>query len=79
MSNTIIFLSGVAGIFLLVLLILWISLPFAVFGTKEKLDDLIEETKSSNEQLEKLRALIVILIKLQKNSKLQKKESKSDG
>ena len=38
--------------------------------------DLIKQTKNTHEQLEKLRALIVILIKLQKNGKLQKKKSK---
>ena len=72
MNDTINVLYGLAGIFLLLLVILWISLPFAVFGTKEKLDELIKETKSTNEHLEKLRSLNVMLIKL------QKKESKID-
>ena len=78
MNETINILYVLGGLFLLLLVILWISLPFAVFGTKEKLDELIRETKSTNDQLEKLRSLIVMLIKLQKNSKLQKKESKAD-
>ena len=53
-------------------------LPFAVFGTKVKLNDLINETKKTNDKLEKLRALFVIMIKLQKDSKHLTKKSKSE-
>ena len=60
------------------LLFLWFLLPFAIFGTKDKLNDLINETKKTNDQLEKLRALFVTRIKLQKDSKSLTKESKSE-
>ena len=73
-----IFLFIVVGVFLIILLILWFLLPFAIFGTKDKLNDLINETKKTNYQLEKLRALFVTMIKLQKDSKIQTKESKSE-
>ncbi len=39
MNDTLIALSIVAGIIFLVLTVLWILLPFAVFGSKEKLDE----------------------------------------
>ena len=70
------FIIGVA--FIILLLFLWFLLPFAVFGTKVKLNDLINETKKTNDKLEKLRALFVTMIKLQKDSKIQTKESKSE-
>jgi di/tricarboxylate transporter len=70
------FIIGVA--FIILLLILWFLLPFAVFGTKVKLNDLINETKKTNDKLEKLRALFVIMIKLQKDSKHLTKKSKSE-
>ena len=73
-----IFLFIVVGVFLIILLILWFLLPFAIFGTKVKLNDLINETKKTNDQLEKLRALFVARIKLQKDSKSLTKESKSE-
>ena len=69
------FIIGVA--FIILLLFLWFLLPFAVFGTKVKLNDLINETKKTNDKLEKLRALFVIMIKLQKDSKHLTKKSKS--
>jgi len=72
------FLFIVVGVFLIILLILWFLLPFAIFGTKDKLNDLINETKKTNDQLEKLRALFVTRIKLQKDSKSLTKESKSE-
>ena len=70
------FIIGVA--FIILLLFLWFLLPFAVFGTKVKLNDLINETKKTNDKLEKLRALFVIMIKLQKDSKFLTKKSKSE-
>ena len=42
-------------LFLVVLAILWFILPFAIFGTKSKLDELIREMRRTNTQLEKLR------------------------
>jgi hypothetical protein len=42
-------------VFGLVLAILWFCLPFAVFGTKDKLDQLIAETRKTNEELGRLR------------------------
>jgi hypothetical protein len=41
----------VVVLFLFVLAILWFLLPFAIFGTKDKLSELIAETKKTNEQL----------------------------
>ena len=72
------FLLIVGVVFIILLLILWFLLPFAIFGTKVKLNDLINETKKTNDQLEKLRALFVTRIKLQKDSKSLTKESKSE-
>ena len=72
------FLLIVGAVFIILLLILWFLLPFAIFGTKVKLNDLINETKKTNDQLEKLRALFVTRIKLQKDSKSLTKESKSE-
>ena len=50
--------SVAVAIFFLVLAILWFLLPFAIFGTKDKLSELIEETKKTNEQLRSLRSEI---------------------
>lgn len=44
------------SLFLLVWAILWFLLPFAVFGIKGKLDELIAESKKTNEQLRALGA-----------------------
>ena len=41
-------------LFLVVLAILWFFLPFAIFGTKAKLDLLIQEMKRTNMKLEQL-------------------------
>ena len=73
-----IFLFIVVGVFLIILLILWFLLPFAIFGTKDKLNDLINETKKTNDRLRKMEALFVIMIKLQKDSKHLTKKSKSE-
>ncbi len=43
------------GLFLIVLAGLWLLLPFAVFGTKDKLNELIRETKRTNAELRKIR------------------------
>ncbi len=42
-------------LFLLVLGILWFLLPFAIFGTKDRLRDLIEESRRSNQELVAIR------------------------
>ena len=42
-------------LFLLVLGILWFLLPFAIFGTKDRLRDLIEENRQSNQELAAIR------------------------
>lgn len=42
-------------LFLLVLGILWFLLPFAIFGTKDRLRDLIEENRRSNQELAAIR------------------------
>ena len=70
------FIIGVA--FIILLLILWFLLPFAVFGTNVKLNDLINETKKTNDRLRKMEALFVIMIKLQKDNKHLTKKSKSE-
>ena len=70
------FIIGVA--FIILLLFLWFLLPFAVFGTKVKLNDLINETKKTNDRLRKMEALFVVMIKLQKDSKHLTKKSKSE-
>ena len=43
------------ALFLLVLAVLWFFLPFAIFGIKDKLNELIQETKRTNKELVKLR------------------------
>ena len=45
------FLSFIGVGFIILLLFLWFLLPFAVFGTKVKLNDLINETKKTNDRL----------------------------
>ena len=45
----------VVGLFLIVLAILWFLLPFAIFGTKPKLDELLAETKKTNTELAEIR------------------------
>ncbi len=42
-------------LFLFGLAVLWFLLPFAIFGTKAKLDLLIIKTNRTNEILEKIR------------------------
>ena len=39
-------------IFLLILAILWFLLPFAIFGTKGKLDDIKSELQNTNQKLQ---------------------------
>ena len=51
------------GIFLAVLAVLWFLLPFAVFGTKDKLTQLINETKKTNEELALLRQQLAETVK----------------
>lgn len=52
--------SGVIGflffIFLLFAAILWFLLPFAVFGTKGRLDQLIQTQQQTNRLLEQMQA-----------------------
>jgi F0F1-type ATP synthase membrane subunit b/b' len=48
----------VIGSFLIVLGILWFFLPFAIFGTKDKLNELIAEAKTTNKQLADLKSEI---------------------
>jgi len=42
------------GVFLIILALLWFLLPFAIFGTKDKLDEIIHETKKTNALLERI-------------------------
>jgi len=49
--------GGVSLVFVLLLVILvieWIFLPFAIFGTKDKLNQIIDETIKTNELLEEI-------------------------
>jgi hypothetical protein len=45
-------------LFLIVLAIVWILLPFAIFGTKPKLDALIDESRKTNAQLREIASLL---------------------
>ena len=54
MGETLGGLYFVVVVFIFVLAVLWFFLPFAIFGTKDKLSELIAETKK-NEQLSDLR------------------------
>lgn len=38
---------GAFAILVLIIAVLWILMPFAVFGTKDKLQTLIDETKAN--------------------------------
>jgi fumarate reductase subunit D len=53
----------IAVLFAFVVLVLWILLPFAVFGTKDKLNQLISETKSTNQAMQVLVKEISLLRK----------------
>lgn len=44
-------------IFLFILAILWFLLPFAIFGTKDKLQTLIDSNIETNKKLDQLIAL----------------------
>jgi len=46
--------NSVLTVFLVILAILWFILPFAIFGTKKKLDLLIESSGETNRLLAKL-------------------------
>lgn len=65
MSDAMVGGFGVLGLivflFLLILAILWFLLPFAVFGTKDKLATLIAETRKTNAALEKVNKQILEL------------------
>lgn len=47
-------LMPIIFIFLFFLAILWFLLPFAIFGTKDKLDTLIAETRRNTDSVEAL-------------------------
>jgi SNF family Na+-dependent transporter len=47
-------LMPIIFIFLLILAILWFLLPFAIFGTKDKLDALIAEIKRNTDSVDAL-------------------------
>lgn len=42
-------------LFLFILGVLWFLLPFAIFGTKDRLRDLIEESRRGNQELAAIR------------------------
>jgi len=53
-SEVTVFVTAIVTLFLVVLAILWFLLPFAVFGTKDKLETLIREVRALNEQIVRL-------------------------
>jgi hypothetical protein len=57
---------GIYVIILVVLAILWFFLPFAVFGTKPKLDALIAEARKLNKTMETLVSQQRVLVEQQK-------------
>ena len=55
-------MEGMAGgfgmiffLFMALLVILWILMPFAIFGTKDRLDTLITEVRKQNSLLTEMR------------------------
>lgn len=46
-------ISGLMFLLIALLAILWIALPFAVFGIKGRLDDIIKQLKRLNEANER--------------------------
>ncbi|MDV3237316.1 MAG: hypothetical protein LOY58_00485 [Gammaproteobacteria bacterium] len=36
----------------------WFFVPFAIFGTKSRIDDLIEELEQTNKQLAEIKAIL---------------------
>ena len=61
----------VVVLFLVFLAILWFILPFAIFGTKPKLDAVLHELKKSNAQLEALPERIAAAIAAKSASRLE--------
>lgn len=47
-------LSFIVVIFLFVLAILWFFLPFAIFGTKDLIEQQIKESKETNKLLKQM-------------------------
>jgi hypothetical protein len=45
-------------VFLLILCVLWVILPFAVFGIKDRLGKLLEESRRQNELLIEVRDIL---------------------
>jgi len=50
-ADTLSILYVVGAIFVFILVVLWFLLPFAVFGTKTKLDEIASEQKKTNKLL----------------------------
>jgi type II secretory pathway component PulM len=48
-------------IFLAIMAILWFLLPFAVFGTKDKLNQLIAEARNTNQAVQELTKEVIAL------------------
>lgn len=46
-------------LFLFVLAVLWFLLPFAIFGTKDKLAEIIAESRKANVELARISAELV--------------------
>lgn len=71
LDPTIVFwLTLLFGLFLIVLIVLWIILPFAVFGVKSRLDAvlisqryILDETKIQNELIAEQSKILAALLK----------------
>ncbi|MGV8940308.1 MAG: hypothetical protein ACOH1P_02070 [Lysobacter sp.] len=46
----------VVALFVFVLAVLWFLLPFAIFGTKDKLAEIIAESRKTNAELARIAA-----------------------
>lgn len=57
---------GIYVVFLLILGVLWFFLPFAVFGTKPKLDAMLVELRKLNKTMETMSAQQRVLVEQQK-------------
>lgn len=48
----------IVAVFVLILIVLWILMPFAIFGTKDRLDTLIKEIREQNRLLGEMRDIL---------------------
>jgi len=79
MTETYTGLGFITVMFLVALAILWFLLPFAIFGTKDLLKQLIKETKETNQLLKKLNGIQEKDILIQKYNKSEISEITPGG